>query len=119
MGLLRRLQKRDVRQDTGKSYSELELAITGASLPSGTATSAAFAQGLGKEVATASDAGGATVTVTFNEELPGTPIVKAFRCNSTVTADVTSLTASELVYTSSSADADVFITLKVPNTTEA
>lgn len=118
MSFLSRLTKLNERMARGTKYEEIELSITGASLPSGTATNAAFSSGLGKEIAVASDAGGSTVTITFNEDLPGTPIVKSFRVNSTVTANVTSLSASSIVYTTSSADQNVYITLKVPTPSE-
>jgi hypothetical protein len=115
MGLLNRLVKQEKRMNRGTKYSEITLKITGASLPSGTATNAAFSSGLGKEIAVATDAGGSGVTITFNEDLPGTPIVKSYFSDATTTIDFGTISASSVAYTSSSADLDCVITLLVPN----
>src|ERR1051325_1337655 len=100
MGLLQRLVKVDRRQDKGQKYDEVTLKITGASLPSGTATNAAFSSGLGKEIAVATDAGGSGVTITFNEDLPGTPFVKSYFSDATTTIDFGTISASSVAYRS-------------------
>lgn len=124
MGLLRRIRKTEHRDNRGSKYYELTLKIDGSELPNGTATSAALASGLGKEWAVARDDGSNTVTVTFNEKLPGVPIIK---CVHAITADgaldetTASITAAQVVYDSvkktdgtALADMDCVITLLVP-----
>lgn len=114
MGFKQRLVKLEPRHNRGIKYNELLLSVTGASIPSGTATSAAFSSGLGKEIAVATDAGASTVTITFNEDLPGTPIVKSVRTEGLTNIMFTSLSGSAIAYTSSEPDLNCLITLLVP-----
>jgi len=114
MGLLQRIEKLQRREHRGTKYDLIKLRITGASLPSGTATNAPLSSGLGKEIAVATDGGGSNVVITFNEKLSGTPIVESYFSNSTTSLNFTSLANTAIAYTSSSADLDCVITLLVP-----